>query len=752
MASTALPETSASLDPLEIADWYESLEDVVRRYGPDEAARLIELLEARAVGQGLPVEAASTTPYINTISPEDQPAFPGDRELEFRIRSIIRWNAAAMVVKANKRSDGIGGHISTYASSALLYEIGFNHFFHAQTAERPGDMVYFQGHASPGMYARAYVEGRFDEDKLDNFRREIPRGQGLSSYPHPWLMPDFWQFPTVSMGLGPITSIYHARFLRYLEHRGLAKTDPANVWCFLGDGEMDEPESLGAITLPVREKLDNLIWVINCNLQRLDGPVRGNGKIVQEMEGIFRGAGWNVIKVLWGEGWDDLLARDKTGKLIARLGEMVDGEYQTCKAEGGAAVRKIVFGGDPDLEDLVKDYSDDELKNLRRGGHDTDKVYAAYAKATKRSGRPTVILAKTVKGYGLGEAGEAKNVAHNTKKMTSDEFREFRDRFDIPVKDDDIEKAPFFRPQPGTPEHTYIHERRKALGGFVPARVPTDEKLPAPELKKFAKFLAGTGPGKEASTTFVFGQFVANLMKDKAVGKRVVPIIPDEARTFGMEGLFKQVGIYAPFGQLYEPVDRAQLMYYKEAKDGQLLEEGINEAGAMSSFVAAATAYANVGVTMIPFYVFYSMFGFQRVGDLCWLAGDSRSRGFLIGGTSGRTSLNGEGLQHEDGHSPLIASTIPNLVSYDPAFAFEVVTLLQDGLRRMYAEGEQVFYYMSVYNDAYYMPPMPNLDGDKFDEDVREGICKGLYRFKVSELASPKVKAVAQLFGSGPIM
>lgn len=749
MAQDTLIGSAAGIDPEDLRDWYESLDDILFRYGSAEAATLLAKLEAYARQRGIEPHFSSITDYINTIPPEDQPEYPGDRAIERRIQSIIRWNAAAMVLRANKNDTGVGGHISTYASSATLYEVGYNHFFRGRGEDGVGDMVYFQGHAAPGMYARAFVEGRLDESHLEKFRREIPRGTGLSSYPHPWLMPDFWQFPTVSMGLGPITSIYHARFLRYLQNRGIKDTSASTVWAYLGDGEMDEPESLGAVTLPVRENLDNLIWVVNCNLQRLDGPVRGNGKIVQELEGVFRGAGWNVIKCLWGSGWDALLARDHDGKLVRRLNEVLDGEMQKYVVEGGAYTREHFFGADPDLAELIAEMSDDDIYKLRRGGHDAEKVYAAYARAKSlKNGRPTVILVQTVKGWGLGKAGEGLNVAHNTKKMTDEQLRAFRDRFEVPVEDKDLVKAPFYRFEPGTPEYDYLHGRRKTLAGFVPSRVPDDERLAVPPLESFKKFLEGTGPEKTASTTFVLGMLLAQLLRDKNVGERVVPIIPDEARTFGMESLFKQVGIYSPKGQLYEPVDRSQVMYYREAKDGQLLEEGINEAGAMASFVAAGTAYANVGLNMIPFYIYYSMFGFQRVGDLVWLAGDSRTKGFLCGGTSGRTTLNGEGLQHEDGHSQVMATTVPNLVAYDPAYGYELTVIVQDGLRRMYAEGEEVFYYLSVYNEAYYLPPMP---ADP-DGKIREGIVKGMYLFKSTLESGSKTSVRPQLFGSGTIL
>ena len=748
MAQDTVIGTTEGIDPEELRDWFESLEDILYRYGSTEAGTLLKNLETYARRRGVHSPFDATTEYINTIPPEDQPEYPGDLALERRIKSLVRWNAAAMVVRGNKNDTGIGGHTSTYASSATLYEVGYNHFFRGRTKDQLGDMVYFQGHASPGMYARAFVEGRLDEDHLINFRREIPRDTGLSSYPHPWLMPDFWQFPTVSMGLGPITSLYHARFLRYLENRGLLDTSNSTVWAFLGDGEMDEPESLGAITLPVREKLDNVIWVVNCNLQRLDGPVRGNGKIVQELEGVFRGAGWNVIKCLWGTGWDDLFAKDPDGKLIQRMGEVVDGEMQKYIVEGGAYVREHFFGVDPDLLDLVSHLSDDEIAKLRRGGHDSEKVYAAYARAKSlKNGHPTVILAHTVKGWGLGTAGEGQNVAHNTKKMTADQWRDFRDRFEISAADvEDLSEIPFVRFDPGSPEQKYIEEHREKLGGVVPARIPSEERLEIPSLDAFKKILEGTGPDKAASTTFVLGVILTQLLRDKKLGPRIVPIIPDEARTFGMESLFKQVGIYSPHGQLYEPVDRAQLMYYREATDGQLLEEGISEAGAMSSFVAAGTAYSNLNLPMLPFFIYYSMFGFQRVGDLIWLAADSRAKGFLCGGTSGRTTLNGEGLQHGDGHSQVMASTVPTLISYDPAFGYEVAVIVQDGMRRMYGEGEEIFYYISVYNEAYYLPGMP----DDPDGKVREGILRGLYRFKAGEDNGTKHRP--QLFGSGPIL
>ncbi|MAT15538.1 MAG: pyruvate dehydrogenase (acetyl-transferring), homodimeric type [Planctomyces sp.] len=744
MASQSVMDTVSGIDPNEMEEWYESLEDVLHRYGPQRLQELLVNLQERAYLRGVTMPFTANTPYINTIPTDEQPRYPGNLELERRIKSIIRWNAMAMVVKANRTFDGIGGHISTFASSATLYEVAQNHFFKARNENQIGDMVYFQGHASPGMYARAFVEGRLDESHLTRFRQEIPRGGGLSSYPHPWLMPNFWQFPTVSMGLGPITAIYHARFLRYMHDRGILNTEQSRVYCYVGDGEVDEPETLGALTLASREKLDNLCFVVNCNLQRLDGPVRGNGKIIQELEAAFRGAGWNCIKVVWGTDWDSILANDTDGKLVKRMGEIVDGQFQKYVVEGGAYIREHFFGVDPELKAMVEHLSDEQLEKLKRGGHDSEKVYAAYKAAAEHKGSPTVILAKTIKGYGLGEAGEGRNVAHNAKKMNEEELFAFRSRFGIPIRDEEVKDTPFYRPADDSPEVKYLRERREALGGYVPTRQPTEERLETPSLESFDKMLQGSG-GKPASSTMAFGNLLSGLLKDKKIGKRIVPIIPDEARTFGMEGLFRQCGIYASTGQLYEPVDRDQVMYYKEAKDGQILEEGINEAGAMSSFVAAGTAYANLGVNMVPFYVYYSMFGFQRVGDLCWLAGDSRTKGFLVGGTSGRTTLNGEGLQHQDGHSQLVAATIPNLRAYDPAFAYELTVIVQDGLRRMYQEGENIFYYLSVYNGTYEMPPIPEREG------VVEGILKGMYHLEKTEGQGAN-GARPQLFGSGPIL
>ncbi len=736
------------IDPVELEEWYDSLESVLHRYGPERTRQLLVQLRERAYVRGVTMPFLATTPYINTISLEDQPRFAGNMEIERRIKSIIRWNAMAMVHRANLHTN-VGGHISTFASSATLYEVAQNHFFHARTDDHTGDMVYFQGHASPGMYARAFVEGRLSESQLENFRQETTRGEGLSSYPHPWLMEDFWQFPTVSMGLGPICSIYQARFLRYLHARGIIDTSQSRVWCFVGDGEVDEPETLGAITLASRENLDNLTWVINCNLQRLDGPVRGNGKIIQELEGAFRGAGWNAIKVVWGGDWDPLLARDHNGKLVKRMGEVVDGQFQKYTVSDGAYIRNHFFGVDDELLELVDHLPDQKLEKLRRGGHDPEKVYAAYKAATEHEGAPTVILAKTIKGYGLGESGEGRNVAHNQKKFENvEELKQFRGRFDIPISEEDCVNAPFYKPAPDSEEMAYLNARRDQLGGYIPSRRPTDERLDVPDLdhKAFSRQLVGNEEKKgTASTTQAYAGILQGLMRHKVIGKRIVPIIPDEARTFGMEAFFSAFGIYSSKGQTYEPVDRDQMMYYKEAKDGQVLEEGINEAGAMGSFIAAGTTYSNLGKNMIPFYIYYSMFGFQRVGDLIWCAADSRVKGFLIGGTSGRTTLNGEGLQHQDGHSQLMATTVPNLVSYDPAYAYELAVIIQDGLRRMYADGENIFYYISVYNEAYEMPSMPKGD------HVQEGILKGMYRISSTDSGDGQQKR-PQLFGSGTIL
>ena len=706
--------------------------------GPERTAQLLEKLVAQL--RSAPHSSAGlTTPYANTIPPERQATFPGNRDIERRIKSYIRWNAMAMVVKANSTTN-VGGHISTFASSATLYEVAFNHFFRGATENFPGDQVYFQGHAAPGMYARAFLEGRLDEKHLQNFRQELAEGGGLSSYPHPYLMPDFWQFPTVSMGLGPIMSLYQARFNRYLQARGLVNwKDEPKVWAFLGDGECDEVDTLGAITLGARENLDNVIWVINCNLQRLDGPVRGNSKIIQELEGLFRGAGWNVIKVIWGTDWDDLFKRDKSGLLLKRMDECVDGDYQKYVVEPGSYTRKHFFGKYPELLKLVQHLTDEQIGKLLRGGHDVRKMYAAYKSATEHKGRPTVILAKTVKGYGLGEAGEGKNISHQQKKMNEKELREFRKRFNIPVSDDVIAETPFFRPSPDSPEIKYLLERRAALGGFLPARVVKPAPLDVPKPDYFAEFFKASKT--DISTTTAFGSVLRILLRHTGISKNIVPIIPDEARTFGLDVLFREIGIYSPKGQLYEPVDRNTLSFYNETKNGQILEEGITEAGSMASFIAAGTSYATHGVPMIPFYIYYSMFGPQRVGDLFWLAGDIRAKGFLLGATSGRTSLNGEGLQHQDGHSLLHASTIPTCLPYDPAFGFELAVIIADGLRRMFVENEDIFYYLSLYNENYPMPPMP--------AGAEDGILKGLYKFKPGV---PDKKIKAHIFGSGSII
>jgi pyruvate dehydrogenase E1 component len=734
-------------DPLETREWLDSLESVVQTAGAERARYLVTRLKDRALRGGVTLPFTANTPYINTIPPERQPRFPGNRDLERRIKSMVRWNALAMVARANQADGTLGGHIATFASSATLYEIGFNHFFHGPDHAGGADMVYFQGHASPGMYARAFLEGRLTDKQLDNFRRELAEGGGLSSYPHPWLMPTFWQFPTVSMGLGPITAIYQARFNRYLEHRGLKPESDQHVWCFMGDGECDEPESLGALTLASREGLDNLIFVINCNLQRLDGPVRGNGKIIQELEAAFRGAGWNCIKVVWGGDWDKLLARDKSGLLVQRMGEVVDGEYQKYTVESGDYIRKHFFGKYPELLKLVENMSDEELMKLKRGGHDPEKVYTAFKAAVEHRGSPTVILVKTVKGYGLGEAAEGRNVAHQVKKLKGKTVGEFRARFALPLSDDDVLKLNFHKPPDDSPEMKYLKARRQALGGSLPARVVRAPKLKAPGEDIITAYAKGSG--KDApSTTMVFVDLLRRLLRDPNLGKFVVPIVPDEARTFGMEGLFTSHKIYSNVGQLYEPVDAAfQAAAYREAKDGQLLEEGITEAGSMSSFIAAGTAYATHGVPTIPFFIYYSMFGFQRIGDLIWAAADLRTRGFLLGATAGRTTLNGEGLQHEDGHSHILASTVPNLICYDPSLAFELAVILRDGIRRMYQDvredgSDDVFYYVTLYNDNYPMLPMP--------EGVTDGILHGLYKLRPAEGSEKWPRA--HLFGSGPIL
>src|SRR3954447_12782534 len=731
------------VDPAETAEWLESLDYVLERKGPERVQQLLTALEQAAIRNGVELPFTATTPYVNTIPHEKEPRYPGKRELERRIKSFIRWNAMAMVTRANRDFAGIGGHISTYASSATLYEVALNHFLRGRgESGYEGDQIYFQGHASPGMYARAFLEGRLTEQNLINFRRELQPGGGLSSYPHPWLMPEFWEFPTVSMGLGPIMAIYQARFNRYLTDRGIADLSHKHVWAFIGDGETDEPESLGAITLASREKLDNLIFVINCNLQRLDGPVRGNGQIIQELEGAFRGAGWNVIKVIWGGEWDSLLERDRDGLLVKRMGEVVDGEYQKYAVESGDYVRKHFWGKYPQVLDLVKHLSDEQLKKLTLGGHDPVKVYAAYRAAVEHTGQPTVILARTIKGYGIGEAGEGKNITHQQKKLNEEELKAFRTRFGIPIGDAEVAKSPFYRPSDNSPEISYLLERRKQLGGFVPARNSHSEPLKLDTLPDvFTQFHNGS-EGRKASTTMAFVQMLTKLLKDPEVGQLVVPIVPDEARTFGMEALFRQVGIYSHVGQLYQPVDRDTLLYYKEAKDGQILEEGITEAGSMSSFIAAGTAYATHGIPTIPFFIYYSMFGLQRVGDLVWAAGDLRSRGFLLGGTAGRTTLAGEGLQHQDGNSHILAMPVPNLVTYDPAFAYELAVIIQDGIRRMYQNDESIFYYITVMNENYEHPAMP--------EGSRDGIVKGLYRFNQSGMKDAKLKA--QLLGSGAIL
>lgn len=726
-------------DSIETQEWLEALDSVVKTQGKDRAKFLLQRLLDKAAQAGFATELHRNTPYCNTIRPEQEPQMPGDPALEARIRALVRWNAMAMVVRAQFEDSSIGGHIGTFASSATLFDVGFNHFWRSGQHESGGDLVYIQGHASPGMYARSFLSGEFSENQLIHFRREIG-GEGLSSYPHPWLMPDYWQFPTVSMGLGAIQAIYQARFMKYLEHRGFAKSMNRKVWCFCGDGEMDEPESLGALSIAAREKLDNLIFIVNCNLQRLDGPVRGNGSIIQELEGIFRGAGWEVIKVVWGDLWDPLFARDDSGRLLERMNECIDGEYQNYKAKGGAYTRKHFFGAYPELLELVKDMTDDEIWRLNRGGHDPKKVFAAYAKAMTTKGRPTVILAKTVKGYGLGKAGEALNISHNVKKISIEDIRAFRDRFHLPIPDSEVEKVPFYRPPEDSPEIRYMKAKRDELGGPLPWRrqKPTEEALPIPGIDVFENQLTGTGT-REISTTMAFVRILATLTKDKILGKRLVPIVPDEARTFGMEGLFRQLGIYAPDGQLYEPVDKDQVMFYKEAQNGQILEEGINEAGAFCSWLAAATSYSNHDFTMIPFFIFYSMFGFQRIGDLAWAAGDSRARGFLLGGTSGRTTLNGEGLQHQDGHSQVMASLVPNCVSYDPTFAYELAVIIQYGLERMVANQEDVYFYITLMNENYTHPEMP--------KDVVDGIKKGMYLFKKGAKHQHKV----QLLGSGAI-
>jgi pyruvate dehydrogenase E1 component len=728
-------------DPAETREWVDALDSVLEFEGAERVHFLLDELISEGRRRGTPVPYSPNTPYLNTIPPEREDRHPGDRAVEHRIRSLIRWNALAMVLRANKESSELGGHIASFQSAATLYDVGQMHFWHAPTETHGGDLVYFQGHSSPGFYARAYLEGRLSEVQLDRFRQEVD-GDGLSSYPHPWLMPGFWQFPTVSMGLGPLMAIYQARFLKYLGCRGLADTGARKVWAFLGDGETDEPESLGAISLAGRERLDNLVFVVNCNLQRLDGPVRGNGKIIQELESVFRGAGWNVIKVIWGAGWDRLIAEDRSGLLLQRMEECVDGEYQDFKSKNGAYVRQHFFGKYPELLDLVADMTDDEIWGLNRGGHDPNKVYAAYSAAVRHTGQPTVILAKTVKGYGMGEAGEGQNITHQQKKMAEASLRAFRDRFGLSIPDEQLLEYPYIPLGEDSEELAYLRRRREALGGYVPVRRERSVPLAVPELSAFGAQLTGSGE-RTISTTMAFVRILNTLLRDKQIGPRVVPIVPDESRTFGMEGMFRQFGIFSQVGQLYQPEDANQLMYYREDKLGQILQEGINEPGAMSSWIAAATSYSTSDTPMIPFYIYYSMFGFQRVGDLAWAAGDSRARGFLLGATAGRTTLNGEGLQHEDGHSHVFSSVIPNCVSYDPTFGYELAVIIQDGLRRMYAEQEDVFYYVTLMNENYEHPPIP--DG------VEDGVRRGMYLFSTGDAPARKAPRV-QLLGSGTIL
>ncbi len=736
--SQIMMEKQQDIDRQETQEWLEALESILEHEGIERAHFILEQLIAKARKTGAYLPYSANTAYLNTIPPNKEERSPGDPGIEWRIRSIVRWNAMAMVVKANRKAGDLGGHISSFASSATLYDVGFNHFFRAPSHDHDGDMLFVQGHSAPGIYARAFLTGRITKKQMNNFRQEVD-GEGLSSYPHPWLMPDYWQFPTVSMGLGPIMAIYQARFMRYMENRGLKKPSDRKVWVFIGDGETDEPESMGAIGLAAREKLDNLIFVVNCNLQRLDGPVRGNGKIIQELEGIFRGAGWNVIKVIWGSYWDPLISRDTNGLLHKRMEEVVDGEYQAYKANDGAFVREHFFGKYPELKAMVANMTDDDIWRLNRGGHDPHKVYAAYAAAVKHTGQPTVILVKTVKGYGMGDAGEGQNISHQQKKLGEEALKQFRDRFNIPVSDEEIADTPYYRPPQDSEEIKYLKEHREALGGYFFTKRKKLAPLKIPKLDIHQKLLDGTG-AREISTTMSFVRILNALLKSKDIGKNIVPIVPDEARTFGMEGMFRQLGIYSSAGQLYQPVDHEQVMYYREDIKGQILEEGINEAGAYSSWIAAATSYKNHGVHMIPFYIYYSMFGFQRVGDLAWAGGDMRSRGFLLGGTAGRTTLNGEGLQHQDGHSHVQASTIPNCVSYDPTYAYELAVIIQDGLKRMYQDFEDIFYYITVMNENYQHPPMPNM--------AEEGILKGMYLLK----PGGKKKLKVTLLGSGTIV
>ncbi|MBU2502739.1 pyruvate dehydrogenase (acetyl-transferring), homodimeric type [bacterium] len=739
--------SNPQLEQIENQEWRESLDYVLKEHGPERVQQILRLLQTRAQEHGVSIPFTANTPYINTIPRDKQPVFPGNRELERRIKSIIRWNAMAMVVRANRELPGIGGHISTYASAANLWEVGFNHFWRGRTPDFLGDQIYFQGHASPGVYARAFLEGRLTEQDLQNFRRELAPGGGLSSYPHPFLMPGFWEFPTVSMGLAAISAIYQARFNHYLVDRGLRAASGRKVWAMLGDGEMDEPESLGAITLASRENLDNLIFVVNCNLQRLDGPVRGNGKIIQELEAAFRGAGWNVIKVIWGGDWDNLLEKDDSGKLLQRMEEILDGEMQRYTVSSGAFVREHFFGKHPELATLVEQYSDEQIAKLRRGGHDPVKVYAAYKAAVEHKGSPTVILAQTIKGYGLGEAGEGKNITHSQKKLNEDELKEFRTRFNIPISDDEIAEAPFYKPADDSPEMVYLRSRREELGGHLPMRVDGSQPMACQTEELFREYFEGSGD-RELATTMAYVHLLAKLLRDKEIGKLIVPIVPDEARTFGMESLFRQAGIYSHAGQLYEPADKGSLLFYNEKKTGAILEEGLSEAGSMASFTAAGTAYSNNGVNTIPFYTFYSMFGFQRVGDMIWQACDARARGFLVGATAGRTTLAGEGLQHQDGHSHVLALSPPPIKAYDPAFAYELAVIVHDGITRMYCHQEDWIYYLTVGNETYRMPAMPKRS------DVREGILRGMYRFQSSGLKGAKAKAApkAHLLGSGAIM
>jgi pyruvate dehydrogenase E1 component len=732
-----MPEQK-DIDPIETQEWLAAIDSVMRVENADRARFLLAQLYHRIKERDPEIDIKFTTPYRNTISVEKEEKMPNGSDLANRIISFIRWNAVAMVLHAGKKSPELGGHIATYASAAMLYEIGFNYFFKGRNDSQLGDLLYIQGHSAPGIYARAFLEGRLTEENLSNFRQEV-RGNGLSSYPHPWLMPDFWQFPTVSMGLGPLQGIYQARFLAYLQNRGLLKEDTRKIWVFCGDGEMDEPESLGALTVASREKLDNLIFVINCNLQRLDGPVRGNGKIIQELESIFRGAGWHVIKVIWGARWDELLAKDKTGLLQRRMDECIDGEYQNYKVNDGAYVRQHFFGKYPELLDLVKEMTDEEIWHLNRGGHDPQKVYAAYAAAVKHKGQPIVILAKTVKGYGMGAAGEGMNITHQQKKMSTEHLKAFCERFSIPIALEKIEEYPFYHPEKGSAEYKFLHHCREILGGYLPRRYSHSPSLPIPNLTTFSPLLKNSGD-REISTTMAFVRILTLLLRDKNIAAHIVPIVPDECRTFGMEGLFRQIGIYSPIGQLYNPVDRDQVMFYKESKEGQLLEEGITEAGAFASWMAAATSYSTNSLPMIPFYIYYSMFGFQRVGDFAWAAGDIRARGFLLGGTAGRTTLPGEGLQHTDGHSLILSSVIPNCISYDPTFAYELAVIIHSGLRRMYEQQEDVFYYITLMNENYYHPDMK--------EGIEEGIVKGMYRYKMAKEGESKV----QLLGSGAIL